>query len=209
VAFILAPDIYITRPSATGSPELLYRSPNPKMPNDWSPDGRFLIFNELHPTRRADLYVLDVNRREQIPLVVTDADEWPGAFSPDAKWIAYSSDETGTREVYVRDFAPGRVPAVGSVKIRVSPRGGDKPRWSPDGVELFYISPDRHLMAAPVRSTPPAFGVGLPIALFEVRPPTTSFPYAVASDRFLVNMLDPPSADASAGMTVIVNWGAR
>jgi len=53
----------------------------------------------------------------------------PAVFSPDAKWIAYSSDETGSREVYVRDFVPDRVPAVGAIKIRISTDGGDKPRW--------------------------------------------------------------------------------
>ena len=154
MAFVSAGTIYLTRPSAIGAPEPLYRSPNPKLPNDWSPDGRFLIFNELHPTRRADLYVLRIKHREPIPLVVTDADEWPAVFSPDGKWIAYSSDETGTREVYVRDFAPDRVPAVGSVRIRVSTNGGDKPRWRRDGTELYYISPDRRLMAVPVTRTP-------------------------------------------------------
>ena len=136
VAFVAAGTIYLTRPSAIGAPEPLYRSPNPKLPNDWSPDGRFLIFNELHPTRRADLYALRIEDGEPIPLVVTDADEWPAIFSPDGKWIAYSSDETGTREVYVRDFASDRVPAVGSVRIRVSTNGGDKPRWRRDGTEL-------------------------------------------------------------------------
>ena len=154
VAFVSAETIFLTRPSAIDAPEPLYRSRNPKLPNDWSPDGRFLIFNELHPTRRADLYVLSTEQRQAIPLIVTDADEWPAIFSPDGKWIAYSSDETGTREVYVRDFASGSVPAVGSVKMRVSTNGGDKPRWRRDGTELYYISPDRRLMAVPVTRTP-------------------------------------------------------
>ncbi len=209
VAFVSAETIFLTRPSAIDAPEPLYRSPNPKLPNDWSPDGRFLIFNELHPTRRADLYVLSTEQRQAIPLIVTDADEWPAIFSPDGKWIAYSSDETGTREVYVRDFASGSVPAVGSVRIRVSTNGGDKPRWRRDGTELYYISPDRRLMAVPVTRTP-AFSVGLPVRLFEVRLPATNFPYDVASDgRFLMSKLDAPSADPSAGMTVVLNWTAR
>ena len=209
MAFTSAADIYVARPSVIGAPERLYRSPNPKLPNDWSPDGRFLIFNELHPTRRADLYVLSIEHRQAIPLVVTDADEWPAVFSPDGKWIAYSSDETGTGEVYVRDFAPGRVPAVGSVKMGVSTNGGDKPRWRRDGTELYYISPDRRLMAVPIKRTP-KFDVGLPVRLFEVRLPATNFPYNVASDgRFLMSKLDAPSADPSAGMTVVLNWAAR
>jgi Tol biopolymer transport system component len=211
VAFVSPPDIYLTRPSAIGPPDPLYRSQNPKVPNDWSRDGRFLSFNELHPTRRSDLYVLRADRREPIPLVVTEADELPAVFSPDATWIAYSSDETGSREVYVRDFAPDRVPAVGSVKVRISTDGGDKPRWRRDGTELYYIAADGRLMAVPVRRTP-TFSVGVPVALFEVRVRKSGFffPYDVARDgRFLVDTLDSSSSDASSGMTVVLNWMRR
>lgn len=209
VAFASPPDLYLTMPSALDAPALLYHSPLGKLPNDWSPDGRFLIFNELHPTRRADLYALRLEDREPIPLVVTDADEWPAVFSPDGQWIAYSSDETGVREVYLRDFTADRVPAVGNVRVRISTGGGDKPRWRPDGAELYYVAPDKRLMAVPVSFTP-SVSVGLPIALFEVRLPSTTFPYDVASDgRFLVNTLDAPSDDPGAGMTVVVNWRTR
>jgi eukaryotic-like serine/threonine-protein kinase len=210
VAFTASPDIYLTRASATGPPDPLYRSPNLKHPNDWSPDGRFLIFDDHHPTRRRDLYVLRMERREPIPLVVTDADEAPAVFSPDGKWIAYSSDETGSSEVYVRDFAPDRVPAVGSVRIRVSTNGGDKPRWRRDRKELYYIAPEGRLMAVPVTMAP-TFGVGVPIALFEVRVPKGSFfPYDVAHDgRFLMNTLDAPVTDPLGGMTVVLNWAGR
>jgi hypothetical protein len=108
--------------------------------------------------------------------------------------------------VYVRDFSPNRVPAVGSVRKRISINGGDKPRWRRDGQELYYVAPDGHLMAVAVK-TAPVFDVGAPIVLFELRVPKgSSFPYDVAWDgRFLVNTLDPPAADSSAGMTVVLN----
>ena len=122
IAFAGPPDLYVTQPSAIGPPDLLYTSPFGKVPNDWSRDGRFLTFNELHPTRRSELYVLRADRREAIPLVVTDADELPAIFSPDGRWIAYSSDETGIREVYVRDFAPNRMPAVDPSSCACPPR---------------------------------------------------------------------------------------
>jgi Tol biopolymer transport system component len=210
VAFTSTAGVYMALPSATGPPEALYRAGKPKAPNDWSPDGRFLTFNELHPTRRSDLYVMRLEGREPIPLVVTDADELPAVFSPDGKWIAYSSDETGNREVYVRDFAPDRTPAVGDVKVRVSTEGGDKPDWSADGAELYYISADGRLTVVAVKTTP-TFVVGSPVALFEVHVPKGSFfPYAVAHDgRFLVDTLDGPSIDPLAGMTVILNWMSR
>ena len=91
----------------------------------------------------------------------------------------------------------------------VSTNGGDKPRWRRDGTELYYVSPDRRLMAVPIKRTP-KFDVGLPVRLFEVRLAATNFPYDVASDgRFLMSRLDAPSADPSAGMTVVLNWMAR
>jgi hypothetical protein len=152
-----------------------------------------------------------VDRRDAIPLVVTDADELPAVFSPDAKWIAYSSDETGRREVYVRDFAPDRVPAVGLVKIRISTNGGDKPRWRRDGTELYYIAPDGRLMTVSVKRTP-TFSAAAPAALFEVRVrnSVTFFPYQVADNgRFLVDLLDSPSSEMKSGMTVVLNWMRR
>jgi hypothetical protein len=126
-------------------------------------------------------------------------------------WIAYSSDETGSREVYVRDFAPDRVPAVGAVKIRVSTEGGDKPRWRRNGTELYYIGADGRLMAVPVRNTP-TFSLGAPIAPFEVhvRRSGTFFPYDVTHDgRFLVDTLDASSSGTPSGMTVVLNWLRR
>jgi Tol biopolymer transport system component/predicted Ser/Thr protein kinase len=210
LAFAAPPDLYLTRLSAGGPPDLLYASANGKVPNDWSRDGRFLTFNELHPTRRSDLYVLRADRREAIPLVVTDADELPAVFSPDGRWVAYSSDETGVREVYVRDFAPDRSPAVGAVKERVSTDGGDKPRWRRDGTELYYLASDGGLMAVPVRQGP-AFNAGTPVRLFDVQARRGSFfPYDVAADgRFLVDAFQRPDAQRPDRMTVALNWMSR
>ena len=110
----------------------------------------------------------------------------------------------------MRDFAPERVPAVGSVRIRVSTNGGDKPRWRRDGTELDHIAPDGHLMAVALK-TAPVFEPGVPTALFEMRVPKFSFfPYDVARDgRFLVDTLDSGSADTSTGITVVLNWMVR
>jgi dipeptidyl aminopeptidase/acylaminoacyl peptidase len=142
-----------------------------------------------------------------IALVTTAADESFGQFSPDGKWFAYSSDETGRREVYVREFTPDRVPAAGAAKWLVSVGGGDKPRWRRDGRELFYLSPDSKLMATTVK-TAPAFEPGIPAPLFDVRA-TGSFPYDVAADgRFLINTPLGNTGEASAPITVVLNWTA-
>jgi hypothetical protein len=145
--------------------------------------------------------------RKPIPFLVTDADETFGQFSPNDKWVAYSSDETGRREVYVRAFEPDRSPSAGARKWLISTNGGDKPRWSRDGKELFYLGLDGKLMATPVQVAP-AFDPGIPVPLFEMR--ATGFsPYDVGADgRFLVNTPNAAGAESSAPITVVVNWRA-
>jgi eukaryotic-like serine/threonine-protein kinase len=139
--------------------------------------------------------------------VVTQADETFGQFSPDGRWIAYSSDESGRREVYVQGFAPDRVPAAAGGKWLMSTAGGDKPRWSPDGKELYYIATDRKLMAVPV--TPgPQFQPGVAVPLFETTV-TGFFPYAVSPDgRFLMSMPAVGETSTSSPLTIVLNWQA-
>lgn len=203
----VAGDIYVSAAHGAGSPEPWVKSANVKHVNQCSPDGRFLIYDDHNGGQGQDLWVLPVDPpasgpRQPIPFLVTAADETFGQFSPDGKWVAYSSDETGRREVYVRDFAADRVPAVGAGKWLISTEGGDKPRWSRDGHELYYLSLDSKLMAVRVTRVP-AFEPGIPIPLFDVE--TTGFmPYDVSSDgRFLVNT---PNAASAAPITVILNW---
>ena len=131
-------DVFIRAASGAGEAEPLVESPLLKHPNDWSPDRRFLIFDEHHPTRRQDLLLLPlIGDRKPIPILATNADETLGRFSPDGKWIVYRSDESGRPEIYVRDFAPDPSPPIGTGKWTVSLAGGDKPRWSPDGKEIL------------------------------------------------------------------------
>ena len=145
--------------------------------------------------------------RKPVPFLVTDADETEAAFSPDGKWIAYSSDESGRREVYVRDFAPDRVPATGAVKVPISNAGGYKPRWHPNGKELFYLALDGTMMSVPV-TTSSGFEPGAPKALFKTAA-TGFLPYDVSSDgRFLVNTLSD-TANQQSPITVVLNWQSR
>jgi Tol biopolymer transport system component len=139
--------------------------------------------------------------------VVTAADEAAADFSPDGKRLAYVSDDSGLREIYVRDFAPDRDPAVGAAKIPISIGGGDKPCWSRDGKELYYIAPTGKLMAVPIKMTP-SFNVGLPVPLFELNVllSRSFFPYDVGADgHLLVNTLTDP-ATSSPPITVVLNW---
>jgi Tol biopolymer transport system component len=205
-------DIYWTGASGGGAPELLVKSPYIKHPNDISLDGRFLIYDEHHPTRMQDLYVVSLAAaggadRKPIPFLVTNADETFAQFSPDGKWVAYSSDESGQREVYVQGFDPTRVPAKGAGKWLIS-AGGDKPRWRRDGKELYYLALDGKMMAVPIKTTS-VFEPGLPVALFTTPRTYGWAPYDVSPDgRFLVNTLSATAASNASPVTVVLNWQA-
>src|SRR5262249_24369938 len=141
----------------------------------------------------------------------TSFDEIEGQLSPDGRWIAYASNESGRYEVYVQTF-----PEPGG-KWQVSVAGGTQPRWARNGRELFYIASDSRLMAVPIRmsSDARALQTTAPVGLFQTRLatggniPTNGFQaraqYAVASDgRFLMNI----AADdvATSPITVVLNW---
>jgi len=211
VAFTYTPggalgDIYVKLASGAGAPELLVKSATIKHPNHWSLDGRFLIYDD-HTAQQQDLWIVPMaGDRKPIPFLVTPADETFGQFSPDTKWIAYSSDESGRREVYVQGFVPDHVPAAGIGKWQISAAGGDKPRWRRDGKELYYIAPDGKMMAVPVKSTATTFELGAAIPLFETHV-TGFFPYDVAADgRFLLNTVKEDAAANTSPITIVLNW---
>jgi serine/threonine protein kinase len=201
-----AGDLYFKRPGGVEAPEVMVKSPTIKHANDWSRDGKFLIYDDHHPVQRQDLWILPLEGdRKPVPFLVTSADETFGQFSPDMKWIAYSSDESGSREVYLRDFAPDHSPATVKQQSQVSKNGGDKPRWSRDGKELFYIAPDGMIMTVPVK-TAATLELGVPVPLF--RSQGTGFaPYDVAPDgRFLINTVQPGTAQNTSPLAVVLNW---
>jgi Tol biopolymer transport system component len=203
-------DLYWMRADGVAGPEpLLVKSPTVKHANGFSPDGRFLIYDD-HTAMRQDLWILPTaaaatGERKPIPFLVTQADETFGQFSPDGRWVAYSSDESGRREVYVQGFAPDRSPAAAVGKWQMSTAGGDKPRWRKDGKELYYIAPDRKMMSVPVKLGPP-FEPGIAAPLFETRT-VGFFPYDVSPDgRFLLATPAEAEAPTSSPVTIVLNW---
>jgi dipeptidyl aminopeptidase/acylaminoacyl peptidase len=204
-------DLYRRQASGVGTEELLLDSPQNKSLDDWSPDGRLLLFNVEDPITGRDLWVLPLEGdRKPFAFLKTSFQEHRGQFSPDGKWIAYVSNESGgPTEIYVRPF-----PDAGGGRWLVSTAGGIQPRWSRDGRELYYLAPDGKLMATPIAAKDTAVQVGTPVALFETRVPFgAANPYnrpqydVTADGRFLVNVTSGESTISP--ITLLLNWNAR
>jgi Tol biopolymer transport system component len=156
-------NIYQKLSSGVGSEEHLFPSPVSVSPQDWSADGRFLVYTVPDAKGNRQLWVLPMlGERKPIPFVENGANNYYAQFSHDSRWIAYASNESGRYEVWVQSFP------AGNGKWQVSTNGGVQPRWRRDGKELFYLGLDRKLMAVPVRGASTLeFGAGVP--LFEAR----------------------------------------
>jgi Tol biopolymer transport system component len=139
--------------------------------------------------------------RKPFAFRVTRFVENAGQFSPDGRWIAYSSNETGRLEVYVAPFQRS------GATVPISSSGGVAPRWRHDSKELFYLTEDNKLMAVPVTLTESIITVGAPQLLFQTRFRSNAAPYDVTADgqRFLVNR-GVADAAAPAPMTLVLNW---
>ncbi len=156
-------NIYIRPADGTGEPTLLVDNPLDESPNDWSPDGKYLLYRVNDEETGWDLWYLkrkeDGSGFEPVPFLQTSFRETAAKFSPDGRFVAYVSDESGRKEVYVRPF-PG-----GDGKWQVSGNGGRQPRWSKDGKELFYT--ERDTLMAVVVATTPSFTSGAVTRLFQ------------------------------------------
>jgi Tol biopolymer transport system component/DNA-binding winged helix-turn-helix (wHTH) protein len=191
--------------SGAGEEQRLTRSPNPQFAMDWSRDGRFILYDEeAVPGNQRSLWILPVapGDAKPRPYLRTTFNEDMGQFSPDTRWVAFQSDETGRYEIYIDTFPEPRE------KVRISAGGGVLPQWGGDGRELFYISPDSLLMSVSLKPRGGSLVPSVPHALFPLLVMDTDVsPYEVARDgqRFLV--LDT-AQQGTQPLTVIVNWPA-
>jgi Tol biopolymer transport system component len=171
---------------------------------DWSPDGRYLAILRMNVLGVARIEFLPVDGGEPVRWPSSGASEVGARFSPDGRWVAYVSTETGANEVYVRPFPPT------GEKTRVSSSGGTEPDWRGDGRELYFVAPDKTLMAVPVQPERERLEFGAPIPLFKA--PVAS-PHArnycqPAADgrRFLINVLDQTKSAGSPDIVVVLDW---
>ncbi len=196
-------DLFIKNSDGAQEEQSLLRDENDKFPCDWFRDARYILYaigeSSLHyvtlPELKTSLFL-------KAPSVLRNAQ-----FSPDEKWVAYASNETGKWEIYVTSFPEARG------RWQVSTGGGEQPRWRGDGKELFYLSSDGKMMAAPV-TIGANFDVGRPVELFQTTPrQPVSFNDQVVYDvrpdgqRFLI-LTQMKQAD-SAPMSVVLNWPAK
>jgi serine/threonine-protein kinase len=210
------PNIFWQASDGTGTVERLTTSPNAQQPNAFTPDGQRLVFNEMSPKTAIDLNVLTLGPTGGVAasgpqtqtLIQTQFNEGNADLSPDGRWLAYSSNPSGTIQIYVRPF-----PNVDSGRWQISSGAGSRPIWSRNGRELFYVGVNGALMAVPVQSGA-TFSFGTPAKLFDIpgSVPSVSGPtYDVSADgrRFLVIKIadaEGRGIPTAPGLVVVEHW---
>ena len=207
------PNLHQKRVSGAEVEERLITLSDNSQPSDWSRDGRFIAYASLHPTSQWDLWLLPMSiapeaDRKPVLYLQTKFNENLGQFSPDGRWLAYVSDQSGINEVYI-----GTSPKF-SIARQISGNGGSQPRWRADGRELFYVAADGTLMAVSVK-TVDNFEASGPVPLFKTGIPRTGVSgtyvytpnYAVARDgqRFLISTA---AGQPSVPTNIVLNWTA-
>lgn len=173
-----------------------------KVPRDCSPDGGLVLYSDTGSQTGYDLWMMPLDgERKPHPFQQTRFDETDGVFSPDSRWVAFVSAESGSSEVYVQ-----RSDGSGE-KWRISSTGGSGPRWPRDGKEIFYLAADNRIMAVPV-SVGETFSAGKAVALFTADPVCfkcigDTFDVTHDGQRFLVNNRLP---GPSSAIDIVLNW---
>jgi Tol biopolymer transport system component len=198
-------DLYTLAVGGAQPEQLLYASDNVKVPCSISPDGRTLLYQEQSRETGWDIYAIPlVGEPTPRPFIGAASDQGLASFSPDGRWVAYSSNESGHLEVYVAPFpGPGR-------KWQISTRGGYWPSWRTDGREITYLDTSGTITTVPVETRGDALSAGMPQPAFLMQPPeTNNSRFTVSGDgsRFLA--IEPVQALIRPPLTVVVNWTAR
>jgi Tol biopolymer transport system component len=193
-------DLY-RKATSGGSEEPLLEGEGQRIPDDSSPDGQFLAleFREPRGERRVSLSILSLADGKLTTFFRRGINNGDARFSPDGRWLAYTSEESGRNEVYVAAFpGPGE-------RWQVSTEGGVQPRWRRDSKELFYLSSDLRLMSVQIRSSGVTLEPGIPTALFEPHPLPTLYDAAADGQRFLIVS---SGVEQSPPITLVQNWAS-
>lgn len=198
-------NLYLKAADGAGEVERLTASPYRQLPNSWSPDGKFLAFGQFHSETRWDIYVLPLGSdRQPYPFVNTKFQEEGARFSPDGKWLAYISDESGRDEVYVKPF-PDR-----GGRWQISAGGGVQAVWAPNGKELFYRNGAKMMVVSV--ETQSSFRAGTPRLLYERSSyggsDTEAAEYDISPDgqRLLMYKVVSEREGRLAPLIIVLNW---
>jgi serine/threonine-protein kinase len=192
----------------TGPAELLTKSPNSQVPHSITPDGTRVIFREFVPATAIDLELLTLDeKRASQPLLQAPGIQMNGEVSPDSRWLAYQSDESGRNEIYVRPF-----PNINGGRWQVSTSGGSRPVWAHDGRELFYLDANNLITAVAVQSSA-GFRAGGPVTMPNAAPfvsaPYRTYDVSPDGKRFLLikTIRDTTTeSKTTPSMVVVLNW---
>jgi Tol biopolymer transport system component len=194
-------NLYTKNAAGTGNDELLLKTAYNKVPNDWSRQG--ILYTELDPKTGRDIWFLpDTGDKKPAPYLQTSFNEDEARFSPDGRWIAYRSDETGRSEIYVQSFPPS------GGKWQISTTGGGQPRWRADGRELFFVpSGGSGLWAVDIETKAGTFRQGVAHKLADVQ--FNNMTPATDGERFLLAQ-SPIENDLSGlpAIRVFLNWAS-
>jgi eukaryotic-like serine/threonine-protein kinase len=197
-------DVYEKPASGSGEPRLLIGSSADKFLSDWSHDGRFLVYHTFGGGTFWDIWVAPLDGRKPFAFLATKFIEVQGKISPDGRWMAYTSDESGRLEIYVTDFPDKRG------RWQISTNGGTQAYWRSDGKELFYLGPEQTLMSVGVDGGGGSFQAAAPTPLFRAGFPQlvpaywANYSPTADGQRFLVSEL--VAETASAPINVVLNW---
>jgi Tol biopolymer transport system component len=171
-------------------------------PTDWSRDGRLVFFSARPAQVQSDIWSVSLADGKATAFLNGPFNEGGPRLSPDGRWLAYDSDESGELQVYAQSW-PDR-----NTKVQLSTKGGSDPEWAADGAQVYYLSPDQHVMSVPIRTTP-TFEPGPPSALFAGKvlfPQAARNHYAVTADGKTFYVLEPEAGPTLPATTVVVNW---
>jgi len=174
-------------------------------PSDWTSDGKYLVYTANSQDASEDIWLLPMTGpRKPMPLIQSPFGEKHAQFSPDGRWLAYTSNENGREEVFVQSFPDAVTRRV------VSSAGGAYPRWGPGGKELFYRAPDGNLMTISLRLAGSSIELGAPSVVMRLTEAASVYPYPydVAADGRILALTPASGAVQDLTLTVLMNWQA-